>query len=276
MGENWGKKTKPKTTAFKQLLFTVCTEPGGQSIPVQRPQGAGCDTDTHTHTQPRLMIPPRLPRLGSGESAGAARLCGAEVEHRPGESRSGAGGRGPESPCPRALGSRQEGEPASSRAWSPGTRLGRAVAGPKRLWQSRSVLVPCWALPAAWEAPQKHKVGVKRSCSPRPTPRPDALPWGLGSTSRGWGRAKAGGLQSQLGNQLKSHGHELQAGPDCARHGEEPYSHQPCRACHPRAGDASRGPSAAPDPLTHHRQVLAAPACTGAEQQVLWVQGSAM
>lgn len=51
MGENWGKKTKPKTTAFKQLLFTVCTEPGGQSIPVQQPQGAGCDTDTHTHNR---------------------------------------------------------------------------------------------------------------------------------------------------------------------------------------------------------------------------------
>lgn len=97
MGKKRGKKTKPKTTAFKQLLFTVCTEPSRQSIPVQRPSGPGA-TRTHT-TESDGPGPPAGQRERRGR-AGQPGRCGAEVECRPGVSRSGAGGRGPESPCP--------------------------------------------------------------------------------------------------------------------------------------------------------------------------------
>lgn len=89
----WRKKTKPKTTAFKQLLFTVCTEPGGQSIPVQRPLRAGCDTDTHIQPRPKAARAPLARQRGAaGREPGWPGCCGAEVEHRPGESHSGAGG----------------------------------------------------------------------------------------------------------------------------------------------------------------------------------------
>lgn len=92
-GGKRGMKTKPKTTAFKQLLFTVCTEPGRQSIPVQRPLRARCDTDTHTQPRPTApRAPPARQRGAAGREPGRPGCCGAEVEHRPGESRSGAGG----------------------------------------------------------------------------------------------------------------------------------------------------------------------------------------
>lgn len=67
-GRNGERKQNPKTTAFKQLLFTVCTEPSGQSIPVQRPSGPGA---TRTHTTE--TDGPHVPRLGSGRGGGGSR-----------------------------------------------------------------------------------------------------------------------------------------------------------------------------------------------------------
>lgn len=126
-GKKRGKKTKPKTTAFKQLLFTVCTEPSRQSIPLQQPSGPGA---TRTHTTE--TDGPRVPQQGEGGEQGRPGRCGAEVECRPGDSHSGAGGRGPESPCPQSWGAARSGDhlPPGPGAPSPGMRLERGPAWP--------------------------------------------------------------------------------------------------------------------------------------------------
>lgn len=168
MGKKRGKKTKPKTTAFKQLLFTVCTEPSRQSIPVQRPSGPGA-TRTHT-TETDGPCPPAGQRERRGR-AGRPGRCGAEVECRPGVSRSGAGGRGPESPCPQSWEQPGMGTiflqdlvpPALARGWS------RDQHGPICLWQNLSVLVSCCALPAAWGSCPKSKRWMKRGATAPPT-----------------------------------------------------------------------------------------------------------
>lgn len=170
-----GKKTKPKTTAFKQLLFTICTEPGGQSIPVQRPP-RGRVRHGHTHNRDRWPPLPVLPWPGSGERVGAARLLqGRGRASARGEPLRGWGSRGPESPCPRALGSSRERGSASSRAWCPQPRHGAGGGNwhdPKCLWQSLSVLVPRRALPAAWGSRFKSRRWMRRAAAALSPPAP--------------------------------------------------------------------------------------------------------
>lgn len=214
-----GKKTKPKTTAFKQLLFTVCTEPSGQSIPVQRPLRAGCDTDTHRQTEtdgpppPPARAPPAGQRGEARRELGAARLLrGRGRASAWGEPLWGWGSRGPESPCPRALGSSWEQGLASSRAWCPEPwHEGGDPAEPQvPLAEPKCACSSAGLCPRPGEAALKAEGGREQ----------DPLPWGLGSTCRrGGGGCKSRGFaESQLRNQLKSHGQEFQAGLAPARH----------------------------------------------------------
>lgn len=171
-GTGRGRKQNPKPTAFKQLLFTVCTEPGGQSIPVQPPLGAGCDTDART--QPR-------PTAGGGSRG--SRCCGAEVALARGAAAVGAEDqkapvlgqrdRRPQCPVPPAP------------AW--GTK-GRTGPGAAAGASGRArVLVPGRALPAAWESPLKSKRWMRRASQPSPQ---------VGCTAPGFG---ARGAEERLG-----------------------------------------------------------------------------
>lgn len=261
MGGKWGKKTKPKTTAFKQLLFTICTEPGGQSIPVQRPPwGRVRHGHTHTHTTETNGPLSVLPRPGRGERVGAARLLrGRGRASARGEPLRGWGSRGPESPCPRALRSSRERGPASSRAWCPQSRHGAGGGNrhdPKCLWQSLSVLVPCRALPAAWGSRFKSRRWMRRAAAALSPPAPSGThcPGVRGALARVevGGRGKAGGGVCRVcrfaqETNLKASG---RSGP-CKALGRNPGSRlgdgcspQLCaRLCpsHPRVGTGGRG-----------------------------------
>lgn len=172
------------------MLFTVCTEPSGQSIPVQRPLRAGCDTDTHRQTEtdgpppPPARAPPAGQRGEARRELGAARLLrGRGRASAWGEPLWGWGSRGPESPCPRALGSSWEQGLASSRAWCPEPwHEGGDPAEPQvPLAEPKCACSSAGLCPRPGEAALKAEGGREQ----------DPLPWGLGSTCRRGG----GGVQ---------------------------------------------------------------------------------
>lgn len=161
-GRNGERKQNPKHS-FQTIAFYSMYRAQRAEHPRTAALGAGCDTDTHNRDR-WPPCPPAGQRERRGGEQGRPGRCGAEVECRPGESRSGAGGRGPESPCPRSWGAARSGDhlPPGPGAPSPGTRLERDRHGPTCLWQNLSVLVPHCALPAAWGSCPKSKRWMKR------------------------------------------------------------------------------------------------------------------
>lgn len=129
-GRNGERKQNPKQQLSNNCFLQYVQSPAGRASPYSGPRGRV----EHGHAQLRLMAPmsPSQAVGEAGEEQGRPGRCRAEVECQPGESHSGAGGRGPESPCPQSWGAARSGDhlPPGPGAPSPGTRLERGPAWP--------------------------------------------------------------------------------------------------------------------------------------------------
>lgn len=127
-GRNGERKQNPKQQLSNNCFLQYVQSPAGRASPYSGPRGRV----EHGHAQLRLMAPmsPSQAVGEAGREQGRPGRCRAEVECRPGESRSGAGGRGPESPCPLSWGTARSGDhlPPGPGAPSTGTRLEQGLA----------------------------------------------------------------------------------------------------------------------------------------------------
>jgi len=166
----------------------------------------------HGHTHTTEPDGPRAPPAGQrGQEPERPGCCGAEVEHRPTKSRSGAGGaedqKAPVLGCGEQL-------PPGPGTPSPGTAP-LPPAEPKRACSSLG------SAPRPGEVASEAEEGCEGEPQPSP-PTTTSRTWGSGSTCRGLGvggqRKVQGFAESRLRNQLESHGRELRAGLGRARH----------------------------------------------------------